>query len=231
MANKINKAFSAIFLNENGKLSMTVIFAMLAFAIVITIYIRGLLFGQELSNSWLSWSIEIAAVAIGVRAGQRGFQFIGEGMASIGKRKRQGEVLIKEDLPKPPPSEPVTHQQVGFFNTADFNSHDGAPMPPQVFGNILVLIDNLNVLRAELGVPITISSGYRSKKQNKISGGKQHSQHLLGTAADIKAKGRSPREVLATIERLKDEGKMMRGGYKAYSNFVHYDIRGTDITW
>ena len=225
------KIFSAIFLNENGKLSMTVIFAMLAFAIVVTIYVRGLLFGQELSNAWLSWSIEIAAVAIGVRAGQRGFQFIGEGMAGIGHRKRKGEVLEREDVAGAPPSELVTHQQIGFFNTADFNSHDGTPMPPQVFGNILVLIDNLNVLRTELGVPITISSGYRSKKQNKISGGKQHSQHLLGTAADIKAKGRTPAEVLATINRLKDEGKMMRGGYRAYTNFVHYDIRGNDITW
>ena len=231
MGSKLNKVFTAIFLNENGKLSMTVIFAILAFIIVLTIFVRGLIFGQDLSNSWLTWSIEIGAIAIGVRAGQRGFQYIGEGMAGLGKKStKMPEALPSENIRVPQPQQ-IIHKQIGFFNTSDFDSKDGAAMPVHVYNNILLLIDQLNVLRAEIGVPIIITSGYRSEKHNAKIGGKINSQHLRGNAADFKVLGREPDEVVLVIGRLKREGKMLPGGLKAYDTFTHYDIRGVDITW
>ncbi len=56
-----------------------------------------------------------------------------------------------------------------------------------------VVIMNLRALaqkvlqpaREHLGAPITVSSGYRSPKLNKVIGGAKHSQHKLGEAADI----------------------------------------------
>lgn len=42
-------------------------------------------------------------------------------------------------------------------------------------------------LRDNLGVPIGISSGYRSKELNKAVGGSRTSQHMVGEALDIDA--------------------------------------------
>lgn len=44
----------------------------------------------------------------------------------------------------------------------------------------------LEPLRAELGRPITITSGFRCSKLNKAVGGVEHSQHMYGQAADIR---------------------------------------------
>lgn len=44
----------------------------------------------------------------------------------------------------------------------------------------------LEPLRAELGRPITISSGFRCPKLNKAVGGVEQSQHMYGQAADLR---------------------------------------------
>lgn len=43
----------------------------------------------------------------------------------------------------------------------------------------------LEPLRAALGTPITVTSGWRSIEVNAAVGGSKHSQHLYGEAADI----------------------------------------------
>ena len=43
----------------------------------------------------------------------------------------------------------------------------------------------LEPLRQAMGVPITISSGYRCPRLNRAVGGVRNSQHLYGEAADI----------------------------------------------
>ena len=42
-------------------------------------------------------------------------------------------------------------------------------------------------VRDHFGVPIGVSSGYRSKKLNKAIGGSKYSQHVIGEALDIDA--------------------------------------------
>lgn len=55
--------------------------------------------------------------------------------------------------------------------------------------NLIALIDNiLDPLREAYGKPIVITSGFRSDKVNKLSGGSSTSQHRLGQAADIRSK-------------------------------------------
>lgn len=44
----------------------------------------------------------------------------------------------------------------------------------------------LQPLRERIGVPIIITSGYRSKKVNKAVGGSPTSQHMTGNAVDFK---------------------------------------------
>ena len=117
------------------------------------------------------------------------------------------------------------------FSLSEFESKDGAIMPDDVRLNIERLADNLQVLRDEIGKPITITSGYRSPKHNKAIGGAKNSQHILGNAADFKVAGMKPKEVEYVIERLIDEGKMKQGGLKAYSSWIHYDIRGEKARW
>ena len=42
-------------------------------------------------------------------------------------------------------------------------------------------------LRDHFGVPIGVSSGYRSKELNKAIGGSKYSQHMIGEALDLDA--------------------------------------------
>jgi hypothetical protein len=58
--------------------------------------------------------------------------------------------------------------------------------------NFKLLADNVfEKIRAHFGVPIHISSGYRSKELNNAIGGSQTSQHSKGQAIDIDMDGSS----------------------------------------
>lgn len=55
-----------------------------------------------------------------------------------------------------------------------------------VADNLIRLVDNvLDPLRKAYGKPITVSSGYRCEKLNRLVGGVTNSDHLLGMAADL----------------------------------------------
>lgn len=117
------------------------------------------------------------------------------------------------------------------FKLEEFACKSGAPMPLSVRQNIQRLAANLQVLRDELKVPMTITSGHRSEAHNKAIGGAKNSRHVIGDAADFKAQGIAPSAVAAIIERLISEGKMEQGGLKAYATWVHYDVRGIKARW
>lgn len=52
--------------------------------------------------------------------------------------------------------------------------------------NMIYLIENLlDKAREQLGMPITVTSGYRSEKVNKAVGGVGASQHTKGEAVDL----------------------------------------------
>lgn len=56
--------------------------------------------------------------------------------------------------------------------------------------NLTALCENvLQPLRDYLGEPVTINSGYRCPFLNRLIGGANGSQHVLGEAADINCKG------------------------------------------
>ncbi len=61
---------------------------------------------------------------------------------------------------------------------------------PEHLENFKKLAENIfEPIRKHFGVPIFVSSGYRSKELNKAIGGATSSQHLLGQALDLDMDG------------------------------------------
>lgn len=117
------------------------------------------------------------------------------------------------------------------FNLSEFASKDGAAFPDSVKANLEVLADQLEALRSQLGDPVKILSGFRSKEHNAKIGGALKSLHVTGQAADITVPGVTPAAVYAAIEALIKDGKMREGGLGLYPRWVHYDTRGKRIRW
>ncbi len=114
----------------------------------------------------------------------------------------------------------------------EFDCKDGTIVPEEFMLNLQTLCVCLEVLRDELKTPVSITgSGYRTESHNKEVGGAKNSQHLYAKAADINAKGYTPKQLYDAIERLIKEGRMLQGGLGLYKSFVHYDIRGTKARW
>ena len=117
------------------------------------------------------------------------------------------------------------------FSLQEFNSKCGRDIPNEILPNIIELAKNLQVLRDAVNKPISITSGYRSPEHNTKVKGAKNSQHIKGTAADIKVLGMTPKEVALVIEGLIESGKMKQGGIGIYRTWVHYDIRNKKARW
>ena len=89
------------------------------------------------------------------------------------------------------------------------------------------LVEVLQKIRTHFGKAVTITSAYRTTKHNQSVGGAVYSQHLYGTAADIKVKGIKPKDVAAYAEKLLPN----TGGIGIYSTFVHVDVREKKSRW
>ena len=117
------------------------------------------------------------------------------------------------------------------FNLIEFQSKDGAKMPPEVLNNIIELAQNLQVIRNEAKCPLHINSAYRSPAHNERIGGVKNSKHTLGLASDLTSRNHKPKQLYKLIECLINDGKIRQGGLSSYPSFVHYDIRGVKARW
>lgn len=89
------------------------------------------------------------------------------------------------------------------------------------------LVEMLQTIRDEWKKPLMINSGLRCKKHNDKSGGSPKSQHMLGTAADVRTEG-NVQTFYNFIVFLYKMGKIPQLGYiQLYldKNFVHLDVR------
>jgi len=107
-------------------------------------------------------------------------------------------------------------------------------MPSEVLVNITKLANQLQYVRDNAAMPITINSAYRCEAHNSSDAvkGSKNSQHLLGKAADIVIQGLDP--VLDTYDYLEElilSGEILQGGLGMYQTFTHYDIRKTKARW
>lgn len=88
------------------------------------------------------------------------------------------------------------------------------------------LIKRLEEIRAHFGKPVFITSACRCAKHNRSVGGASHSQHLLGTAADIIVRDVSPADVYNYVS-----SHYSNGGTGKYRLFTHVDVRKDKRFW
>lgn len=89
------------------------------------------------------------------------------------------------------------------------------------------LVKVVQAIRDYFGKPVYINSGYRTPSYNKKIEGATYSQHLYGTACDIRITGVTPKEIAKFAETLLIEC----GGIGIYKNFVHVDVRAIKSRW
>lgn len=87
------------------------------------------------------------------------------------------------------------------------------------------LLLKLEELRKLTG-PLIVNSGYRCPTHNRNVGGATASQHLKGTAADLRGTKMNPRQVYAQADKV-----FSGGGVGRYNTFTHVDVRGTRSRW
>lgn len=109
------------------------------------------------------------------------------------------------------------------FRVREFACTDGSD--PIFISPDLVAV--LQKIRTHFGKSVTITSAYRTPGRNKAVGGTTYSQHLYGTAADIKVNGVAPKKVAEYAESIL-KGK---GGIGIYDTFTHIDVRETKSRW
>jgi uncharacterized protein YcbK (DUF882 family) len=92
------------------------------------------------------------------------------------------------------------------------------------------LINALQLLRDQVGVPIDVVSGYRCPVHNHAVKGTALSQHLLGTAADIVIQGMPVAKMYTAAAQI---SLFSRGGIGIYPDrgFIHVDVRPIRARW
>jgi hypothetical protein len=90
-------------------------------------------------------------------------------------------------------------QELTFSQAAARNGINNTPSP-EIAKNLEKLCESLEQIRALVGSPIAISSGYRSPELNKIIGGAKDSAHTKGLAADISTNVLTPKALALLIK-------------------------------
>lgn len=87
-------------------------------------------------------------------------------------------------------------------------------------------MNKLEVVRRILGVPMYITSAYRSPSHNAAVGGAKNSQHLQGRAFDVRLDNINPHNLEAAARQAGFSGF----GFYRSQNFIHIDT-GPDRSW
>jgi zinc D-Ala-D-Ala carboxypeptidase len=92
----------------------------------------------------------------------------------------------------------------------------------QAIKNLKALCNNvLEPLRAHIGGPIKISSGYRSEGLNSLIGGSKSSQHKTGQAVDIDLKNKSAEAFKWIIANLDYDQIIWEFGNDSQPDWIH----------
>lgn len=110
------------------------------------------------------------------------------------------------------------------FSQILFDEFLADPQRDQLFEEICLTLDAAQKIRDKFGQPLTITSGYRSERLNRIiKDSAPNSYHKQGKAIDFAIAMHPPWQVR---RRLKD----WEGGMGAYATFTHLD-RGPKRRW
>ena len=84
-------------------------------------------------------------------------------------------------------SKNLTLKEVTKSDTANRLGIDNTPEEFDIKNLRAIAEEVFQPLRDHFGIPLFVSSGFRSKKLNKAIGGSKYSQHMVGEALDIDA--------------------------------------------
>lgn len=117
-------------------------------------------------------------------------------------------------------------------NTAHRLGLDNTPAQ-ELLPRLVLTAEMLERIRSTLGVPITVTSGYRAPEVNRAVGGVTSSDHAQGHAADIVAPGYgTPYQIaklLAPLVSTLSIGQLILEGVKG-KQWVHVSTRTPEKT-
>ncbi|WP_334320385.1 D-Ala-D-Ala carboxypeptidase family metallohydrolase [Gilliamella apicola] len=91
-------------------------------------------------------------------------------------------------------------------------------VPDELMANVQLTAAKLELVRAALGKPIIITSGYRCAELNKRVGGVSTSAHTKGLAVDIRCDYGTPKQI---CQRLIDAGVQFDKLIQEHNQWVH----------
>ena len=91
----------------------------------------------------------------------------------------------------------------------------------QEIENLKRLCLTLEQVRLLVNKPIIVTSGYRSPNVNSAIGGSKNSQHMLGCAADIRAVGMTPDDLMIEILDSKIQYDQL---IREFDSWVHISV-------
>lgn len=121
----------------------------------------------------------------------------------------------------------ATHYS-GHFSRRELDCKCGCDTPPHIEAALAKLAIQLEALRASIGKPLSVNSGYRCPAHNKAIGGAKASQHMQGTAADLSSRAVGPGSIARHAEKV---AAFRDGGIGTYPYFTHVDVRSGAARW
>ena len=115
-----------------------------------------------------------------------------------------------------------TLQELCASQTAKEHGIDNTP-PEEAVGNLRALCENcLEPLREALGLPVVITSGFRTKALNaKLAHSSSTSQHMRGQAADFYVGKGSREELIKAFKEILLNPKIDFDQLILYPSFIH----------
>ena len=95
-----------------------------------------------------------------------------------------------------------TLDEMTASDTAARRGLDNTPDDAAIRNLALLCDELLEPIRAAVGRPVTITSGYRAVMVNRAIGSNDRSQHTNGQACDFKVRGITPLDVCYMVEAL-----------------------------
>lgn len=120
-----------------------------------------------------------------------------------------------------------------YFNIKEMTSSQTAKLyhidntpTKEVVENLKKVMYILDIVRAHIGKPILINSGYRCEKLNEMVGGVQKSMHTKGLAADLRTGEKE--DINTMFEFLKKNQKEFKIiELINYKTFIHIGVSET----
>lgn len=110
------------------------------------------------------------------------------------------------------------------FDSNEFSCKNGTKYPEAwIESRLRPLCNALEAIRARLGRPLKITSGYRTVTYNKKVGGALFSQHTQGRAVDIACTPKEVTKLYLIITDLIHKKVIPDGGIGVYRSWVHLD--------